>query len=343
MEKVAFLGDFVLTDTLKLPRDYFDEIKHLMSSDGINVCVNLESPVVEKDMKEQKTKICLKCEPKDIETLKLFTPYLVNLSNNHINDYGNASVELTKKILNDANINFFGVGYLEEKNNRVFKNDESKIIYLAYCSRSSDFTGNKLFAEEKYIGGWEIDIENIKQIKEIYPDYGVIVNVHWGIENVKFPENSRCLLARQMVDAGADLIIGHHPHIIQPYEKYKGKYIFYSIGNFYFPEINFELQGKSQVLKTLSHQKKGIVPIIEIVGNKFSLTEILLVKNTQKKQVVIRNHKLCRIKTDTLFYKLKSQTYHISKKYFDFFICKLQLLITNPAYFFKKLYKKIIK
>ena len=226
MERNAFLGDFVLTNFDNIPKEYFTEFQNFIIKERISSIINLESPAIEKGMIKVKDKIVLNCSKEDIVFLKTFNPYLINLSNNHINDYGNDSVQLTIKALKDNHLEFFGVGYDQEREKRVFFKDErTKTIYISYCSRSSDFTRNKLFAEKDFIGSWEESIDEIAYLKKENSNYFIIVNIHWGIENIKYPETEKCLLARKIIDAGSDLIIGHHPHIIQPFEIYKGKWV----------------------------------------------------------------------------------------------------------------------
>ena len=75
--------------------------------------------------------------------------------------------------------------------------------------------------------------ENIAALKEAGAEL-IIVNFHWGIEREYVPNDTQKTLAHLAVDEGADLVIGHHPHVLQGIEKYKGKYIAYSLGNFCF-------------------------------------------------------------------------------------------------------------
>jgi len=62
----------------------------------------------------------------------------------------------------------------------------------------------------------------------------IVVVMHWGTEKEHKPNSQQKAMARELIDAGADLIVGHHPHVLQPVEQYKGKYIAYSLGNFVF-------------------------------------------------------------------------------------------------------------
>lgn len=113
-----------------------------------------------------------------------------------------------------------------------------KIGLLGYCCEST----NAVFGNENKIGAALLNInhviKDITALKNIV-DF-VVIHLHWGDEEIKFPKKEDVDKARMFVEAGADLIIGHHAHVIQSMEIYKGKYICYGIGNFIFP--NFDVQ-----------------------------------------------------------------------------------------------------
>jgi len=79
-------------------------------------------------------------------------------------------------------------------------------------------------------------IKTIKMVKSSKPDNFLIVSLHWGEEYKLINSLAQQKLAHQIIEAGADLIIGHHPHVVQNIEKYQGKLIFYSLGNFIFDQ-----------------------------------------------------------------------------------------------------------
>ena len=272
--RIAFTGDLVLQEVDKSPMEIFKNVKDSLNKMKAGLCVNLESPFVYDNMEPIKDKITLYTKKDTINYLKYLSPSLVNLSNNHINDFGNFSVELTMSILKEANIVFFGVGFKADNDN-VLINDENKIINIAFSTRSTDFTGSRLFAETDFIGPYQPDLQQIATLKKQYPTFKIIVNIHWGIEDIRYPEPEKRILAYKLIDKGADIIIGHHPHIIQPYERYKGKYIMYSVGNFYFPDL-YCPDKKKIIKKALPHQKKGIVPVFDI-RNDIKLLSILQV------------------------------------------------------------------
>ncbi len=335
--KVAFLGDVVLDETAE---DKFRELEEYFQRNNINTCINLESPFVDENVKNSiKDKVCLRADTKYVNALHLLNPVLINLSNNHINDYGNASCELTFKILEENGLSYFGVGKEKERNNFVV-NEEQKILYLAYTTRSADLTGEKLFAKGDFIGGYDVDRGQITKLKEKYPTYTLIVNIHWGIEDVKYPEPEKRTLARQIIDCGADLIIGHHPHIIQPYEIYKGKYIYYSIGNFYFPKINYLLSGKIYEKKPLEHQKKGIVPVFVMKKGVFHLENTLFVKNEQNFSIKeCYNHK--QLRNNEILYNVRYKCLYYWKVIGHYSKSFLIYAFTDPQRIFRAIKKRI--
>jgi poly-gamma-glutamate synthesis protein (capsule biosynthesis protein) len=287
--KLAFVGDLVLQELGREPSVLFKEIKNVLDEKQAYLVIDLESPFVKEASFPIKNKITLYAFKQGLPYLLYLNPYLINLSNNHINDYGNESVKYTIDLLDEESIKYFGVG-LKGNNFHLFVDAEEKIVFLAYATRSSDFTGSKLFAEEKFYGVKDVDLAEIEYMRKKYPFHSLIVNIHWGIEDIKYPEPEKIVLGRKIIDAGADLIIGHHPHIIQSYEKYKEKYIFYSVGNFYFNDIHFNLNGKDYLRKALRHQKQGLMPMISIKENTIDIN-IFQLNINKNNEIQIKNIK----------------------------------------------------
>jgi poly-gamma-glutamate synthesis protein (capsule biosynthesis protein) len=139
----------------------------------------------------------------------------VNISNNHIYDYLDEGYKDTKAALQDAGIGFFGEGTSYTKEIKGVK-----FGFLGYTAfSSSDSFKNKL----------KSDIAALKAEGCI-----VIVNFHWGIERAYTPNETQKSVAHFAIDSGADMVIGHHPHVVQSIETYKNKIICYSMGNFCF-------------------------------------------------------------------------------------------------------------
>lgn len=177
--------------------------------------VNLENAVAERGYKVPK-EFNFRMPPKYLQVLKNGGIDIVNLANNHVWDYSQVGVEDTIAHLDEAGIYHVGGGVSVE--------DEKKPVILIIKGKNIGFLGY-YFLE----GNVEEDVSALKQAVDV-----VIVNFHWGTERSNFPESYQVDLAHRAIDAGADLVIGHHPHVLQGMERYKDGIIAYSLGNFIF-------------------------------------------------------------------------------------------------------------
>ncbi len=165
----------------------------------------------------------------------------VSLDNNHVRDHGDEGLEDTKAA-------FIGAGTIYSTPNEVgvfdYKDGLIQVAMLSFNCIDRYGTG---FKKSKFASEYDSEFLNhdtfeeavcdrIRKVKEKYPL--LIVSFHWGIEKKYSPTNNQIRLGRMAVDAGADLVIGHHPHRLQPIECYKGVYICYSLGNFCFAGHN---------------------------------------------------------------------------------------------------------
>ena len=147
----------------------------------------------------------------------------VSLENNHVMDHGQEGYEDTKETLRDA-----GVIYSNSTEIGVFYVNDIQIAMLSYlCIDRYDKP-----QEGGYANLYEKVAADIAATKEKYPI--VIVSFHWGREKDYRPTENQIKMGRLAVDSGADLVIGHHSHRINPIEEYNGVYICYSLGNFCF-------------------------------------------------------------------------------------------------------------
>jgi poly-gamma-glutamate capsule biosynthesis protein CapA/YwtB (metallophosphatase superfamily) len=207
---------------------------------------NLESPFSE-NCPTITTGMTFCADYKAIEGLKYAGFDVLNLANNHVLNYGKEGLNQTLALLNQNKI----VPVYQDPQVITIKN--SRIGFLGF---------NLLLDnnEDKILKG----VQDLKTKADI-----VIVSLHWGNEYQTQPPQSQINLAHKIIDSGADLIIGHHPHVIQPTETYKGKLILYSLGNFVFDQPWSE------------PTKKGLVAKITFENNKITKTEY--------KQIYIKN------------------------------------------------------
>jgi len=243
--KLSFLGDVFLDKPYEVDIALEDFI------------FNLEFPL-SKSGPPAKGKINLGMDKSYIfETFKKY-PIAVNLANNHIMDYGEEAFNETLAYLDDRNISYFGAG--NEANNFnnpcIINFGETKIALLGYsCATTNgvfggkDAIGSALLKKEKVI-------EDIREAKKRADK--TIVNFHWGEEHISVPKPSDVAIAKEIINEGADLIIGHHAHVVQSIQTYKGRYIFYGLGNFIFPDI--ELLGYHNGKKFTKMHKVNWLP-----------------------------------------------------------------------------------
>lgn len=189
---------------------YLKNVKDVFEKDDLTIA-NLEGPLTTSQDYAEKTFV-FQGKPEYVDILADGDIEAVTLANNHSKDHFEQGMTDTKAILDEKGIRHFGY-------------DEScmmdvKGIQVGFLGYSFPY---ELTAEMKKA------ISDLKAQCDI-----VVVYYHWGIERDKAPMESQRSLAKQTIDAGADLIIGSHPHVLQGIETYKGKKIVYSLGNFCF-------------------------------------------------------------------------------------------------------------
>jgi len=159
----------------------------------------------------------------------------VNLGNNHIFDYGKVGLFDTISYLDSVGIRHVGAGHnAPQAHLPVIVNANGKrIALLGYYGggEAPKATRTTPGVADRHIGNIQSDIETIRHSNSA--DY-VAVNFHWGTEKADTPGRDQIEFAHAVIDAGADIIIGHHPHVLQGIERYKSGVIVYSLGNFVF-------------------------------------------------------------------------------------------------------------
>lgn len=226
--KITFLGDV-----------YLPSVYDVNINLG-NYVFNLEYPITKNDLGVP-GKVNLKVDSNHILDTFGHNPVSVCLANNHIIDYGDSGFLDTIAELEASGISYFGGGSNKDNcNNSGFITiGEHKVALLGYvCASTSPVT-----CDENEYGVRLIDLAVIKKDIENAKLNGcekIVVSLHWGAEQISKPKPDDVDIAHQIIDEGADLIIGHHAHCIQDYEIYNDKYIFYGIGNCIFPDLTVD-------------------------------------------------------------------------------------------------------
>ena len=193
---------------------FFKNVRSILEADDLSV-VNFEGTLTEETSRADKT-FAFKGPAKYTDILTGSSVEAANIANNHSKDYGTKSQEDTIENLSNAGIATFGY---------------ENVVVVDVKGVKVGLTGIYELAEHEQ-KATQIK-ENIQALKDAGAQI-IIVNFHWGIEKEYTPNATQKKLAHLAIDEGADLVIGHHPHVLEGIEKYNGKYIAYSLGNFCF-------------------------------------------------------------------------------------------------------------
>lgn len=178
-------------------------------------------------------------DPEVAKTLKDFGFDIVSLANNHTPNYGQKGLLDTFKFLAEQKIDYIGAGkdLAEARQLKITEVKGIKIGWLAY--NADDVVPISYQASDKRAGTVFMDVELMKSDVLAAKEQVdlVFVSMHAGTEYTAVPNKMQTDFARAAIDVGADLIIGHHPHVVQHLEKYKDKFIIYSLGNFVFDQM----------------------------------------------------------------------------------------------------------
>jgi len=232
---------------------------------------NLEGVISDKGIKVGSI-YSFRANPEAIEGLKFAGFNVLSLANNHTLDYTRAALEDCLANLNNAGINYVGAGFNEtEAFSPIIKEIKGiKIGFLAYTNlgpetwRAVRENSGIAWISEKDFERVKADIKLAKEKVDV-----LIVSLHTGEEYSNEPTLFQIEFSKTAIDAGADLVIGHHPHLIQRDEKYKNGWIFYSLGNFIFDQGFSSETMRGQILEVIIKDKK----IKEIISREIEINE----------------------------------------------------------------------
>ena len=193
---------------------FFKNVRSILETDDLSV-VNFEGTLTEETSRADKT-FAFKAPAEYAQILTSGSVESVNTANNHSHDYGEQSYTDTLTALDNAGITHFGY-------------DDTAVM---------DIKGIKvglvgIYELKDHLGREQQLKDNIAKVKADGAEL-IVVIFHWGNETETVPDTNQMTLGRLAIDEGADLVCGHHPHVLQGIETYKGKNIVYSLGNFCF-------------------------------------------------------------------------------------------------------------
>lgn len=259
--RVALLGDIALFGRCT-STDYFKEISDYLARFDF-IVGNLETPFSAVKKKSGAKSAYISADLSTMDVLTLLHLNAVSLANNHMFDYGKEGYEMTKEVLAQKGIEWFGA----EGKELYVEEDYHRLAFAGYCC----YTSNPLQCVKS--GGYGVNAYDLNEAKEFIKKnasegYLPIIAVHAGLEHVNYPSIDHIRAARQLASVGQYVYYGHHPHVIQGVEMSDGSLIAHSLGNFCFDNVFSDTSGNVPLVKMTENNRKGILLELTIEGNK---------------------------------------------------------------------------
>jgi len=259
--QLAFVGDILQGEYINsyLEKEgfsypYEQALFHLTSADI--TAGNLEMPITRVNNPADKTYV-FRGKPEALSGIVEAGIDIVSLANNHTLDHGIDGLLDTRKYLDEYGIAHVGAGNNAEEAYApvILEANGIKVAYVA-TSRVLPETSWKATPYQAGLAESYAPEQTLEAIEKVEAEAHItVVLVHWGLEREDSPEPYQLDLARRYIDAGADIVIGSHPHVLQGFEQYNGKWIAYSLGNFAFSAHPKGRQAETGVLTATCNAK----------------------------------------------------------------------------------------
>lgn len=250
---IALGGDYSILIQREGPHFPFALVTPCLKQGDI-VFGNVEVPLSDQGKPDPSKPICLRGPSTGIDALASAGFTHVSLANNHAHDYGVVALRDTQQGLAQAGIATVGVGrdLADSRRPLIQPFPGGTLAFLAYNAYT---TGGRYYAHRNREGSAPLEYcyirEDVRSLRERYDPLTTVVSLHWGVEGNHYPTPFQRHLAHRIIEDGANLILGHHPHVIQSIERYRNGVIVYSLGNFAFPDISSQ-----HVVKGLSFKQQ---------------------------------------------------------------------------------------
>lgn len=277
----------------------FEDVAPLLNKGDV-VFANLESPLTASTHSlDPKGKIVLKAKPEAVSAITMAGFNLISLANNHMMDYYEKGLYDTMSILDENGILHAGGGsnINEARRPAIMEVNGIKVGLLAYTDMAElTFAGKPYLsyaAKDEKSGlaprKYELALEDVKKLRE-QVDL-VAVSLHWGIEDSFKITADQVEFAHNLIDNGADIILGHHPHQFQGMEIYKGKPIMYSMGNFIFDQNDPENQ--EGFIIDMKYRGRELVEFSAIPVRVIEKTYVRIQTGENASELIKRQVELC--------------------------------------------------
>lgn len=271
---IVFAGDVLIAEAME---QYYDTegVTRLVSEELLkemqeaDICmVNNEFQFSNRGTPMEDKKFTFQTDPKYVQILKDMGVDIVSLANNHTIDFGLEALEDTFATLDDAGILYAGAGDTKERAEKlqIIEADGRKIGFLAATRVIPVAEWNVDIREPGLFATYD-DTRLVECIREAKEECDFLaVYVHWGIEREALPQDYQTVIARHCIEAGADVIIGAHPHVLQGIEFIEDKPVFYSLGNYVFAQTIAKTMLVKVEIQSNGEESYSIIPAYAQAG-----------------------------------------------------------------------------
>lgn len=232
---------------------------------------NLETSISKRGKPMEDKQFTFRGRPEVLKVLKDNNFSAVSIANNHILDFGTDAFLDTLDNLKKHELMYAGGGRNREEADKgiIIEKNGMKLGFLAFTKVVPVVEWYAKKSKPGITGAYKAHEEEfVRAIKEIKKNCDVlVVSVHWGKEGSTEIRDEEKYIGHSMIDAGADIIMGHHPHVVQGIEMYKNKPIFYSLGNFIFTRSKLDISNKTMMATVIIDDKGNISDMDVIPGN----------------------------------------------------------------------------
>lgn len=277
---IAAVGDISFTGHWRdTPRfDAFDQISSIFNKSDI-VVANLEGPLYNENHSVP-GKCTIRGNTSWAAILKKAGVSIVSLANNHMMDHGESGLFSTISALKEENIEYVGAGdNIREASKPLFK--EVNGYRIAFLARTSVIVTSPSCAGENTPGVAFLCLEELLDTMRDCRNKAdlVILLMHWGLEHYEYPNPEQRAIAKSLIGAGGDIVIGHHPHVLQGFERLGDGVVAYSIGNFLFNDFEWEVEIEDGVtrrmtLKMFPDNRRSVILKFVYKQGKFNLMPV---------------------------------------------------------------------
>lgn len=284
--QIGFTGDIFLGHSTA--EGAFDDVARRLGPD-VALVVNFEGTLFQNpaQLRPARRKILLDSPAGLFKAVQRLPVGIVCIGNNHIGDYGNEVAGVTRDEI-ARHYPVFGAGLEAEPfHTAIWKHNGLSIGLSSYST--PDCT--PLFCTATTAGPRRFDPDLARaDLARLKPRVDhCIAMLHWGDEDYHVPRTDQIALARALIDAGYSAVIGNHSHTAQGYECYRGRWIFYSLGNFCFPDHQVEIEGGMYRVQWMPRRSWGLLPVFDFTREAIQLQRVVIVRQDRNSAPFVAN------------------------------------------------------